>query len=614
MPPMQASPFSQPISKEKLRTCQKEAYDATVLYFERPDHTRNCLIQLPTGTGKTAVIATLPFALHSKKALVLTPNVKLAQDMADELDILQKGNIYERISLLADTTIKEIELYTLRLESSADAGDIEEHHLIVSNYQQLQDIEKWFAGKNESVDLIVIDEAHHQAANTYKQIVDFFPNAKIIGLTATPFRSDGKPIEGECIYKYPFNRAIKEGVIRNLLASNVAPEQVELEFTDEDKRAYTLEEVLGLKEESWFRRNIALSQDCCDSIARRAKEKLEDLQSKFPNESHQIIAAAISKRHARENVKPAFEKLGLQVGFVSSDPQEKKTNDETFKKLEQGKIQVIVNIGMLGEGFDHPPLGVAAIFRPFLSLNPYIQFIGRVIRKNGETKYSYIVSHLGLNQLQRFDEFKLFDSEDQEFLQDLMSGKKQFGRTSSNGDASFVEGDGSNSNGTQETLMVRELGDQVMDFEAQFVPEQNVDRALSQFTGLSEEEKNIFLKKLGIDPSKVSLNVSQKDRRVKPVEKRKASRNLLNEREKSIATDILKSLGLGHHGRDFTKMYPNFVWVKRRVSKELNKKLGIEKGKRKTITNEMFAEMEAKGLLSGISDECLNYFQGKIQK
>lgn len=613
--PMEASPFNHAISKDNLRACQSEAFDATVLHYQEPGSERNCLIQLPTGTGKTAVIATLPFALKSKKTLVLTPNVKLAKDMADKLDILERGNIYEHISLLPEAVIKSVEFYTLRLESSAAAGDIEEHHLIVANYQQLQDLEKWFAGKSESIDLIVIDEAHHQAANTYRQIVEFFPNARVVGLTATPFRSDGKPIDGKPIYKYPFNRAIKDGVIRNLLASNVAPEQVELEFSDENKKAYTLEEVLEMKEESWFRRNIATSQDCCDSIARRAKEKLEELQRAFPNDSHQIIAAAMSKRHARENVKPAFEKLGLKVGFVSSDPQEKKTNDETFKKLEQGKIQVIVNIGMLGEGFDHPPLGVAAIFKPFLSLNPYIQFIGRVIRNNGSTKYSYIVSHLGLNQLQRFEEFKLFDNEDQEFLSDLLSGKTSFGSTGGDGDTSFVDTDKKDGGESkQETLMIRELGDQVLDFEAQFVPGQNVDRALSHFNSLDAMERELFLKKLGIDPSNVSVDIRQKDKRVKPSTRRKASQNLLNEREKSIVTDILKSLEVGFYGRDFNKLYPNFVWVKRRVSKELNKALGIERGKRKSITNEMFADMEARGLLNGIAEGCLGYFREKLKK
>ncbi len=213
----------------------------------------------------------------------------------------------------------------------------------------------------------------------------FFPQAKILSLTATPFRSDGKPLDGKVVYTYHFSDAIRNGYIRNIKVCDIAPESISLVglFNDKDGKEYSLEDILELKEEAWFRRGIALSQDCCDSIASKSFEKLLELRNSNPNDTHQIIAAAISKRHAREFVKPAFERLGLKVGLVSTD---EKNNEHTIQKLKQGKIDVIVNIGMLGEGFDHKPLGVAAIFRPFASLNPYIQFLGRVIRENGSTK------------------------------------------------------------------------------------------------------------------------------------------------------------------------------------------------------------------------------------
>lgn len=613
---MSTIPFKHPVSNEKLRLCQKEAYEAALVHYSQENAERIAIIQLPTGTGKTALIAITPFPISKQRVLILTPNVKLARDVADKLDIIQykDENVYKKFGILADDILESAEFYVLRLESGADAKDIDEHHLIVSNYQQLQDLEKWFSGKQDSIDLIIIDEAHHQAANTYQQIIDFFPNAKVIGLTATPFRSDGRPIEGKFIYKYSFSQAIKDGVIRNLLASNVAPEQLELEFTDKDKKTYSLEEVLKLKEESWFRRGIALSQDCSDSIAQRAYEKLLELRKSFPSEDHQIIAAAISKRHAREVVKPAFEKLGLQVGMVSSAVEDRKNNDETFKKLTQGKLDVIVHIGMLGEGFDHPPLGIAAIFRPYATLNPYIQFIGRVIRKNGTTSHSYIVSHLGLNQLQRFEEFKLFDGDDKEFLEALLSGEKQFDTRASEG--SFVDPAEIPAHEQQEerVLKVREIGEQTMDFETQFVPADQVESIFSKFQDLDHDSKELFLKKLGIDPKKVSLNISKKDRRVKPVEKRKASRNLLNEREKSIATDVLKKLDLKHKGRNFNKLFDNFTWIKRKVSRIVNEKMNIKKAQRKTITNTMFEDMEKRGVLKAAEQEAVEYFKKKLSK
>jgi DNA repair protein RadD len=392
----------------------------------------------------------------------------------------------------------------------------------------------------------------------------------------------------------------------------VAPEQIELEFTDESKKTYGLREVLDLKEESWFQRGIALSQDCCDSIARKAKEKLIVLRTDYPQEQHQIIASAISKRHAREYVKPAFEKLGLKVGMVSSAMEDAKTNDETFQKLAQGRIDVIVHIGMLGEGFNHPPLGVAAIFRPYKTLNPYMQFIGRVIRRNGKTPVSYIVSHLGLNQLQRFEEFRLFDYEDREFLGRLFADSGLADEGSAFVDPSELARSRGGDSGDS-TPLIRELGEQIVDFESRFVAD-GVESALSQFGKLDPRGKEAFLRKLGIDPATVNCSVGPADRRLKPVEKRKASRNLLNEKEKSITTDVLKALGLRFYNRDFNKRFNNFVWVKRRVSNTVNKHLQISKDRRKSITNAMFQEFEERGLLASVMQENVEYFGRKLGK
>jgi len=604
--------FSQQIKTDELRKCQREAYSKILEHFSKPQAERSILVQLPTGTGKSALIAIAPFGLAKKKVLVLTPNVKLAKQIESDLDIINNtsGNIYKKLSLIETNTLSTLELYVLRLEGTVSQSDIAEHQILIANYQQLQDIEKWFKNEKEAVDLIIIDEAHHQEANTYQEIIKFFDKSKIIGLTATPFRSDGKKVEGNIIYKYHFHEAIKDGVIRNIKIINVSPQEVELSFTDDGSKIYSLEQILELKDEAWFNRGIALSPDCCGSIAQKAKEKLEELKAEFPNTKHQIIASAISKRHAREFVKPAFEKLGLKVGLVSSDAQDVATNDKVFDDLKYGKIEVIIHIGMLGEGFDHPPLGVAAIFRPYKSLNPYIQFLGRVIRRNDETSHCFVVSHIGLNQIKRFQEFKMFDYEDQKFLEELFTEKDT--------DDSFVK-DGNKSgekrDSEEEQLSIREVGDDVVNFESQFLsPENGIEKLVGQVKQLSPEEKKSFFEKFGINVEDTELSVGKKVKRIKPVDKRKASRNLLNEKEKSITVDILKKLSLKTHDRNFNPLYTNLAWVKKKVSKEVNKKLSIKKNQRKTIDNTAFDGIEKNGLLKDVSSKCLQYFQNKLNE
>ena len=107
------------------------------------------------------------------------------------------------------------------------------------------------------IDLVIIDEAHHQNADTYQQIIKFFTDAKIVGLTATPFRSDGKKVDGRNIYTYHFRDAIKNGYIRNIKVSNVTPQEIELSFSDDKNQTYKLEDIVKMKEEAWFRRGIA---------------------------------------------------------------------------------------------------------------------------------------------------------------------------------------------------------------------------------------------------------------------------------------------------------------------------------------------------------------------
>lgn len=606
-----ATPFEHTISTTGLRKCQREAYQAILGHFADPKNERHVIVQLPTGTGKTGLMAVMPFALSEGKVLVLTPGVKLSKDIEKELDIVKNPqNIYAKLNVIPPAELENLEMYVLRLDGTINSTDLDEHQIIIANYHQLQDVEKWFKHRRETVDLIIIDEAHHQSADTYQEIIRFFDGVKIVGMTATPFRSDGKKVEGKNIYTYHFHEAIRDKVIRNIRTSNVTPEQIQLSFSDQAGRTYSLDDILKLSEESWFSRGIALSADCCSSIARKALEKLQALRTDFPQTSHQIIASAISVRHAREFVKPAFEQLGLQVGLVSSHAEESSKNDEVFEKLKQGRIDVIIHVGMLGEGFDHPPLGVAAIFRPYKSLNPYIQFIGRVIRRNEPANHCYVVSHLGLNQNKRFDEFRLFDHDDKEFMQELL--EKQAGMKPGQ-DASFIEEDGQGEQESEaEPVRITEIGTDLMDFESQYVKEeQKIEALQAGIEGLTDDGKKALFEKLGVDYDKVTI---KKRGRTKPVDQRKASRNLLNEKEKSIATDIIKRLALKHRGRDFTPMYDNFTWVKKKVSKEVNRVLGMDKNQRKLITNSQFQDIEAKGTLQQVGTECGDYFSVKLQE
>lgn len=611
------SPFEANILRENLRRCQDEAYQKSLNHFRTSDSERHVLLQLPTGTGKSVIAGILPFGLAQRKVLVIAPGLRLLEQLVNDLDLRKETNKYDELKLFADSDLETLRnsLFLLELSSSANAGDVLDNHFVVTNFHKLQDVDAWFKECRGQIDLIIIDEAHHQNAATYQEVIKYFPQAKIIGLTGTPFRSDGQKVEGKRIYKYSYEDAIRDKVIRNFHHHDVTPEEVELTFEDESKKRYSLSQILEMSEDSWFQHQIAISDDCCYSIALKAKEKLQDLRKNFPQERHQIIASAMSVRHARTQVQNAFKKAGLKVGIVSSHKEEAANNKRTFEKLEKDEIEVIIHVGMLGEGFDHKPLGVAAIFRPYKSLNPYIQFVGRVIRKNGSTAYSYIVSHAGLNQISRFREFKLFDKDDQEFLQNHLFGDEPKPGKERNGDESFVD-DG---NGNEpKTAIVRESGG-LIDIGHSFVQMSKIDDILKRLGDLSDAEMDVLRKKLESDPDLVSKTAKLIPH---PTEQRKASRVNLNESAKSIATDIAAELGLKKpmHSRTLNKMFTDYAWIMRRVNTNITtqcKLAGVPEDRaksRKNLRNEDFEKIEKADVIGNARVQSLAWFRAKAKK
>ena len=142
---------------------------------------------------------------------------------------------------------------------------------------------------------------------------------------------------------------------------------------------------------------------------------------------HQIIAVACSIDHARQ-VRAIYEERGLEAREIYSEMDDD-SKSRVLEELRRGRIDCIVQVQMLGEAFDHPPLSVAAIFRPFRSLSAYVQFVGRSMRVNQEgdpahhDNFGYIVSHIGLNNDAHWQDFREFDLEDQALLRLWLEGK-----------------------------------------------------------------------------------------------------------------------------------------------------------------------------------------------
>jgi len=260
----------------QLREPQVEAYQTLYEFFKAGRKT--AVIQIPVGCGKSGIAAIAPFGIARGRVLVVAPNVTIKKGLFESLDVTNRQKCFWRKrGILTDEA-----MIGGPFAASLDTGNVsvcEKSHFVVTNVQQLATTpEKWLHKfPKDFFDLIVVDEAHHSPANSWKLVLDHFDKARVINMTATPFRGDGQEIEGDLVYRYPFKKATFKGYIKRITASYAAP--TELEFTAQgETKVYTLHDVLAMKDKDWFSRGIALSEPCNQTIVDNSLEKLELLR------------------------------------------------------------------------------------------------------------------------------------------------------------------------------------------------------------------------------------------------------------------------------------------------------------------------------------------------
>ncbi|KXO95818.1 hypothetical protein AXK56_16540 [Tsukamurella pulmonis] len=537
----------------QLREPQKEAYAAVVAHFE--NHTTPAIVQLPVGCGKTGVAAILPFGLSRRRTLIVAPNTTIRAGLYAEVNISNAGCFWKKASILDSFTSGP---FTALVDGpKANMDDCVNSHIVVANIQQLAgSADRWLSQfPPDFFDLVIIDEGHHVAAESWQRVVRAFPQAFFVSLTATPFRSDNQDLLGDIVYRYSFARAMVNGYIKHIVSASAHP--AEITFTDRDgTNTYTLEQVLDLNDEAWFRRGVALSDECNRHIAEKALEKWQALRAAtgFP---HQIAASAMTIDHANQ-VRGIFEEMGLQAETIHSKmPEERKA--AVLAKLRNNQIDVIVQVAMLGEGFDHPPLSVAAIFRPYRSLAPYVQFVGRVMRTvelndpDSPNNQGFVVSHVGLNNEEQWEDFRDLDNEDKKIIADWTRGRG-----------------GASSGGRGEA----DDDQTALRFDAPVADDEKLDYFISQPFIDSSDERDIealldkkgpggvTYRELGVPAEVLRATLANHQTRqespaeavpVQPQVHRKTLRSRLDSRSKSIHQRVLNDLGLARAGFDLSR-------------------------------------------------------------
>ena len=277
------------LNKERLRIPQYQAYEIIKDYYEKGGKEREIGIILPVGCGKSGLITLAPFAIKSKRTLVVAPNVKISGQLSNDFNMSNPKVFYVKCGDLNEMEDKFPESVEIR-GTTVNYVDLENADVVITNIQQLQGNEnKWLSTlADDFFDLIIFDEAHHNVANSWIELRNKFNNAKIINLSATPMRSDGQIMSGEIVYSYPVCDAIKNGYVKKLKAVVLNP--ATLRYVREDQGIETevpLEEVRRLGEEDAdFRRSIITSKETANTIVDASIRELQKIRDKSGNNKH----------------------------------------------------------------------------------------------------------------------------------------------------------------------------------------------------------------------------------------------------------------------------------------------------------------------------------------
>ncbi len=358
------------------------------------------LVVLPTGGGKTytASIWLLKNALDKKKKILWIAHRQMLLDQAAES--FQKFAYTE--------VIPHISSFRFRVISGASShdrtSDIQpsDNLLIVSKDsigRNLDRLDKWLAGEQELY--LIVDEAHHSTAKTYRKVIDYVrswvPSVKLIGLTATPFRT-AEDEQGLLAKIYSDDIAYQIG-LKELIGRQILSKPIfEAYYTDEEYG-----DSLGLDAWESIQHLDVLPDDIAEQIAvSAARNKLiVDTYRAKQKQYGQTIVFAVNVVHAIQ-LSALFNKAKIKADFIVSDVKDSITgvtinrakNERKLEAYREGRLQVLINVNILTEGVDLPQTKTVFLARPTVSSILMTQMVGRALRGTaaGGTSEAYIVS------------------------------------------------------------------------------------------------------------------------------------------------------------------------------------------------------------------------------
>ena len=325
-------------------------------------HHDSVMVQMPTGTGKTHVLAAIVELFLKKNVWVIAHRRELVSQIKDTL-----------ARIFPDLDPEKIQVTSIQWLSR--------------HYREIK----------EKPSLIVIDEAHHALAETYAEVMNTYPKAKKLGLTATPYRMNGKGFTDlfeMLLCSWNMERFIAEGRLSLYDYYSIKPDSADQLLIDSlQKRGV---------DGDYQQKELNKVMDVRPSLERLCLTIKQYVPGK------KGIVYAISIQHA-EHIAEYYRENGIKAVAISSKTPlaERKDMIERFKSSSLSssiksasnaseEIEVLVSVDLFSEGFDCPDVEFIQLARPTLSLAKYMQMVGRGLRVAEGKEYCMILDNVGL--------------------------------------------------------------------------------------------------------------------------------------------------------------------------------------------------------------------------